>query len=439
MRGTVKEVNEVHTRVSVFAALAAVLLAAAPWVSGFERDTGRNMAAERWTAEEIAVLASLRLRELPPAPADETNAVAKVPAAAVLGKRLFNDARFSRDGTVSCAGCHAEDKQFQDGIPLARGIATGTRRTMPVVGAAYSPWLFWDGRKDSLWSQALGPLEDPAEHGGNRTRYAQLMQAHYRVEYEALFGAMPDISKLPRDAGPVGTPGEKSAWNQLDRDSRHAVNRIFSNIGKAIAAYERTLTYQESRFDEYVNGVLGRNARERATLTPQEINGLRLFIGKGQCATCHNGPLLTDQHFHNTGVPQRDPKLRDVGRAAAVQRVQRDEFNCMGPFNDAARTNCDELRFIVSDDPALEAAFKTPGLRNVALRPPYMHAGQFATLEEVVRHYAKSPPAAVGHSELAHKASHGDRKPIQLSASEIKDLVAFLGTLSSPIVEATLP
>jgi len=181
--------------------------------------------------------------------------------------------------------------------------------------------------------------------------------------------------------------------------------------------------------------VLDSNARERATLAPQEINGLRLFIGKGQCATCHNGPLLTDQHFHNTGVPQRDPKRPDLGRAAAVERVQRDEFNCMGPFSDAAGTNCDELRFIVSDDPALEAAFKTPSLRNVALRPPYMHAGQFPTLEEVVRHYAKSPPAAVGHSELAH----GDRKRIQLSASEIQDLVAFLGTLSSPIVEATLP
>jgi cytochrome c peroxidase len=165
MHGTVKEVDEMRTR-TVFAALAAVLLAAAPWASGIARDTGRNMAAERWSAEEIAILASLRLRELPPAPVDETNAVAKVPAAAALGKRLFNDARFSRDGTVSCASCHAEGKQFQDGIPLARGIATGTRRTMPIVGAAYSPWLFWDGRKDSLWSQALGPLEDPAEHGG---------------------------------------------------------------------------------------------------------------------------------------------------------------------------------------------------------------------------------------------------------------------------------
>ena len=428
-----------RTRISVIATLAAVLLAAAPWMSGFARDSGSDAAAARWTADEIAILASLRLSELPPAPLDVSNAMATVPAAAALGKRLFNDTRFSRDGTVSCASCHAEEKQFQDGLPLAKGVGTGTRRTMPIVGAAYSPWLFWDGRKDSLWSQALGPLEDPAEHGGNRTRYAHLMQRNYKAEYEAVFGTMPDVSSLPRDAGPVGTPGEKSAWSQLDSGSRQAVNRIFSNMGKAIAAYERTLSFRESRFDGYVRGVVQRNPSAQAALTPQEINGLRLFIGKGQCATCHNGPLLTDQHFHNTGVPQRNATQPDLGRTAAIEKVQRDEFNCMGPFSDADPARCEELRFIVTDDRALDAAFKTPGLRNVAQRAPYMHAGQFATLEEVVRHYAKSPPAAIGHSELAHASSHGERKPIRLSESEIRDLVAFLGTLTSPIVEATSP
>ena len=89
---------------------------------------------------------------------------------------------------------------------------------------------------------------------------------------------------------------------------------------------------------------------------------------------------------------------------------------------------------MVTDDPALEGAFKTPGLRNVALRAPYMHAGQFASLEEAVAHYAKSPAAAVGHSELAHEGrGHAERKPIRLSESEVKDVAAFLGTLSGPI------
>jgi cytochrome c peroxidase len=116
---------------------------------------------------------------------------------------------------------------------------------------------------------------------------------------------MPDLAGLPVDASPGGTPGERDAWNRLPVNSQYAVTRIFSNIGKAIAAYERTLAYQESRFDRYVEGLLQRDAPSTATLTPQEVNGLRLFIGKGQCATCYSGPLLTDQHFHNTGVPQR--------------------------------------------------------------------------------------------------------------------------------------
>jgi cytochrome c peroxidase len=417
-----------HKRLSIFAVFAIAVLASAPWLNGVARDRATGTSA-RWTAEEIEMLTSLTLSELPPVPDDESNAVASLPAAAALGKKLFNDTRFSRDGTVSCATCHAEDKQFQDGLPLGRGLATGSRRTMPIVAASYSPWLFWDGRKDSLWSQALGPLEDPAEHGGNRTRFAQLMQTHYRAEYEAVFGAMPDLSGLPADAGPAGTPAEKAEWNRLPREVQHRISRVFSNMGKAIAAYERTLVYQESRFDRYVEGVKQRKPELQATLTSQEVNGLRLFIGKGQCATCHNGPLLTDQHFHNTGVPQRDARRPDLGRTAGVAKVQRDEFNCLGTFSDAKPARCDELRFIVGDDRALDAAFKTPSLRNVALRPPYMHAGQFATLDEVVRHYATSPAATVGHSELAH----ADRKPIRLSENEINDLVAFLGALSSPI------
>ena len=147
---------------------------------------------DRWTAEELGVLASMRLSQLPPAPVDPSNAVESLPAAVAFGKRLFHDPRFSRNQAVSCASCHAPDRQFQDGLPLGRGVATGTRRSMPIVGAAHSPWLFWDGRKDSLWAQALGPLEDAAEHGGNRTRYVQLIRST-QVEPESVFGAMPTM------------------------------------------------------------------------------------------------------------------------------------------------------------------------------------------------------------------------------------------------------
>lgn len=121
--------------------------------------------------------------------------------------------------------------------------------------------------------------------------------------------------------------------------------------------------------------------------------------------------------------------------------MQADPFNCLGPFSDARPEQCSELRFIVTDDPALEGAFKTPSLRNVALRSPYMHAGQFVTLEQVVNHYMQSPTAVLGHSELAREKgdSHAERKPIRLSQEEARDLVAFLATLSGPIVEKAAP
>lgn len=390
--------------------------------------------ADAWSAADKAVLASMSLNKLPPPPRDASNAVEAVPAAAALGNRLFGEVRFSRNQAVSCASCHAPDHQFQDGFPVGRGVGTGSRRTMPIAGTAHGPWFFWDGRKDSLWSQALGPLEDAVEHGGNRTRIAKVLHANYRDEYEALFGPMPNLTGLPDDAGPQGTAAERAAWEAIDPRRRKDVNTVFANLGKVIAAYERTITLGESRFDRYVGAVVAGDVGGQQALSSQEVNGLRLFIGKGQCVTCHNGPLLTDQHFHNTGVPPRDSSQPDRGRSAATLKAQRDEFNCLGSFSDAAPDACQELRFMVTDDPALEGAFKTPSLRNVSLRPPYMHAGQFASLEGVVAHYVKSPSAAVGHSELAHEGKgHAERRPIRMSESEVRDVAAFLQTLSGPL------
>jgi cytochrome c peroxidase len=411
------------------ATLGVALVGAMAVLTGFT-------VADTWSAKDRAVLASLSLDQLPPAPRDPSNAVETVPAAAALGKRLFAEVRFSRNQAVSCASCHAPDQQFQDGLPVGQGVGTGSRRTMPIAGAAHSPWLFWDGRKDSLWSQALGPLEDGVEHGSNRTRIARVLRDDYRAEYESLFGPMPDLGGLPQDAGPHGTAAERAAWEGMAPQRRDDVNRVFANLGKAIAAYERTLTPGESRFDRYVRATLARDPEAQRVLSPQEVNGLRLFIGKGQCATCHNGPLLTDQQFHNTGVPARDPLRPDRGRAVATAKVLQDEFNCLGKYSDAAPDACQELRFMVTDDPALEGAFKTPGLRDVALRAPFMHAGQIASLEEVVAHYARSPRAAVGHSELAHDGpGRAERQAIRLSAAEVKDLAAFLRTLSGAVVE----
>lgn len=422
--------------------VGVAVLAMVPLASGFDGKLwGQGpLFRDRWQADELRVLASLRLSQLPAAPPDPSNAVEGSRAAIELGKRLFNDVRFSRNQAVACASCHDPRQQFQDGLALSRGLGVGSRRAMPIVGSGHSPWLFWDGRKDSLWSQALGPLEDALEHGGNRANHAHVMQAHHRLAYEAVFRALPDLSAVPRDAGPHGTPAEKAAWQAMSETARTDVSRVFANMGKAIAAYEKTLVHSESRFDRYVEATLAGNPGGQANLTRQEVQGLRLFIGKGQCVSCHNGPLFTDHHFHNTGVPLRDPANPDRGRAPAVARVLADEFNCLGPFSDAAPAQCRELRFIASDDPAMEGAFKTPGLRGVALRPPYMHAGQFASLEEAIAHYVRAPVAALGHSELARPGgAHAERRPIRLSAQEVRDLAAFLGALSSDSPQAAGP
>ena len=273
--------------------------------------------------QERAVVASLSLSALPPLPPDPTNRYADSPAAAAFGATLFFEQRLSRDGNVSCATCHLIDRQFQDGRPLAVGVARTNRRTMPLAGVARSPWFFWDGRKDSLWSQALGPLEDQREHAGNRTAYAHFIGREFRGRYERIFGPLPDLSGFPENAGPLGTEAERAAWSGMSEEQRAAIDEVFANLGKAIAAFERSIAHEPTRFDRFADAVAaGREPAGEAALSDEEILGLKLFIGKANCVTCHNGPRFTDDHFHNTGIPAVKGLPEDRGRETAV-RVQR--------------------------------------------------------------------------------------------------------------------
>jgi cytochrome c peroxidase len=374
-----------------------------------------------WTPEQIAQLRSLSLAELEPLPADPGNRVADDPRAAAFGQRLFFDTRLSSNGKVSCATCHIPNREFQDDKPLASGVGTTGRRTMPVAGTAYAPFLFWDGRKDSLWSQALGPLESPVEHGGTRAQYAHVVAGNYRAEYEQLFGPFPDLRGVPAVAGPVADPTAANAWQRLTGEQRDDVTAIYVNIGKSIAAYERRIQYGPSRFDRYVDALARTGRAPQAVLTADETAGLRLFLGKANCTQCHNGPLLTNNEFHNTGVAAGNAPQPDHGRMAGARGVVSDEFNCKSKWSDAGPEQCPELDFIVTGAPELERAFKVPSLRNVADRAPYMHAGQIATLDGVVAHYNNAPAAPDGHTEL---------KPLKMNAAEVRQLTAFLRTLS---------
>lgn len=300
--------------------------------------------------------------------------------------------------------CHQPDKLFQDDLPLSVGVGTTPRRAMTIVGTAYSPWLFWDGRKDSQWAQATGPMESAVEHGGNRTQYAHLIDRFYRTEYEAIFGPLPDLSGLPANAGPIADPTVKAAWESMSEADRINVSRIYANIGKAIAAYEGKIMPGSVKFDQYVEAILKDDlATARSIYTPDEAAGLRLFIGKGNCTDCHNSPLFTNNDFHNTGVPAVASLPEDTGRAQGIQQVVADEFNCLSEYSDAGQADCGELHFIKTDDDHdLTRQFKPPSLRNVAERAPYMNAGQFKTLDEVLNHYSRAPeaPATANSSRL---------------------------------------
>ena len=268
----------------------------------------------------------MSLAELEPLPRDPTNRVADDPRAADLGRRLFFDTRLSSNGRVACSTCHQPDRGFQDGIALATGVGTTARRTMPIAGMARSPFLFWDGRKDSLWAQALGPLESPVEHGGTRAQYAHVVADSYARDYEQIFGALPDLSRRASIRRSGRGSRSRAAWSALSSAQRDDVTRVFVNIGKAIAAYERRIEFGASRFDQYV-AALTTGQSGQSILTDDEVAGLRLFIGKANCTQCHNGPLFTNNEFHNTGVPPR-PELRDRPRAAdrrdggAERRIQ---------------------------------------------------------------------------------------------------------------------
>jgi len=379
-------------RISAAVAVAAILVAI--WFL-------RDVEPAPWSDAEIALLRSLWLENLPELVPDPTNAVADNPRAAAFGQQLFLDTRLSANGAVSCATCHQPARRFTDGLPKGRAIGQSRRNTPSIVGTAYSPWLYWDGRRDSQWAQALSPLEDPAEHGSDRRRVLELVASdeNYRSTYEQLFGALPDLSA----AG--------------DIDS------AFANIGKAIAAFERTVLPADSRFDQYVAAVVaGENESLKTLFSDDEVRGLRLFIDEANCMQCHNGPLFTNNEFHNTGVLSALGEVPDIGRAGGLPDVMQDPFNCRGEFNDVATRRCPELDFARSG-PELIGAVRTPSLRNLDGTAPYMHKGQIETLAGVLEHYNDAPDAMIGHNEA---------EPLGLSARELRQLEAFLGTLTAP-------
>lgn len=401
--------------------VGAVLVLVAQTVLAHEAKPVRG-----WSSDETAVLRGLWIGSLIRLPSDPSNVVGDDPRAVAFGHRLFFDTRLSANGKVACATCHQPERAFADRRPLAHGVGTARRNAMTILGTGYSPWFFWDGRADSQWAQALGPMESAVEHGGTRTQYAHLVVSDrsYRTTYEDLFGSVPNLSdrnRFPAAAGPVDDPGLRRAWGSMTAEDQQAITRVYVNMGKAIAAYERLLIPGPSRFDRYVEAILsGDTPSAASSFTPDEEAGLRLFIGRGHCTRCHNGPLLTNHGFHNTGLSHAPGRAPDRGRWAGVEQVVRSEFNCLSRYSDAPREACVELRFIKRSDPHFDGGFKTPTLRNVSRTSPYMHDGRFTTLRAVLDHYNNAPSRPDAPTELV---------PLSFSNAELAQLEKFLRTL----------
>lgn len=405
-------------------AIAVLVIA----ICGF---TGARLADD-WSPSERAAIRSLWLGNLGALPHDPSNRYADDPAAIELGKELFFDRRLSGNGLLACGDCHEPGRVFQDGTPLGHGAGTTARRTMPVAGSAYSPWLFWDGRADSQWAQALGPLESAVEHAGTRSLYVRLLAREYRHQYEALFGALPDFNTIPKSAGPFGTAAERNAWASLTAGAQDSITRAFVNIGKAIEAFERRIQYRDARFDRYAASVAGiSGADPAAELSPTEAAGLRLFIGKGGCISCHSGPLLTDNAFHNVGVAGLVDGRPDSGRATGLDLLFASEFNCLGLYSDARPQDCPLARITSTRQAGGVQAFRTPSLRALSRRAPYGHTGEFATLDAILDHHNRAPNGTAGSTEL---------KPLGLTSTELIAIEAFLRTLDSrAVVDVSAP
>lgn len=278
------------------------------------------------------------------------------------------------------------------------------------------------------------PRPADSSKGTTRLDIAHLVadDADLAEAYEAVFGALPDLSdaeRFPASGRPVpGQPDHphQQAWASMSGQDQETINRILTNVTKAIAAYEMKLVALDAPFDRYVAGLRDGNQEKLSALTESQKRGLKLFIGRAGCTECHAGAMMTNFEFHNLGFePRAWLAPEDLGRFEGISIVKNDPFNAAGEFSDGRDSaRAEELRFLAKK-PENEGQLKTPTLRNVALTPPYMHGGHLETLEEVVRFYSEldESPVLVGHRDetLAE---------LDLSDREVADLVAFLESLT---------
>jgi len=290
-----------------------------------------------------------------------------VDSPAALGQQLFFDPLLSSDRTVSCASCHKPEHAFADRERFSPGVGgkLGRRNTPSVMNSSARVSFFWDGRAGSLEQQAIFPIENPEEMN------LPIAEALARVNADARYAAA--FEKL------YGGPATAKS------------------LGRALAAFEKTLETADSPYDRYNHG-------DDAAIPDAAKRGRLLFIGKANCATCHSGEDFTSDRFENIGL-YNSRELNDRGRA--------------------------EVTHIDTD----AGMFKVPTLRNVAMTAPYMHNGMFATLRDVIEYYNEPDRHVQG---ALHRDAKLDR-PLTLSAAEVTEIEAFLLALTDDRFRAPPP
>jgi cytochrome c peroxidase len=317
-------------------------------------------------ADLVAVLKSPPMGLPPvPIPADNPATAEKVR----LGRKLFFDRRLSANNTISCAMCHVAEQGFaQNELRNPVGIeGKSVRRNAPsIYNVAYVSLLFHDGREMSLENQVWQPLLAKNEMA-NLSIGLVIERIRSLADYDTLF--------------------EEAFGRGPD----------VKTIGMALASYQRMLVSGDSRFDRWYFG------NDRTALGAAAQRGFALFRSKAGCINCHtvgsDFALFTDGQFHNTGI----------GTTGTVQ------FRDLG-------------RYEVTGLPADRWRYRTPGLRNVVLTPPYMHDGSLASLRDVLEFYNRGG--------VPNEVLDPLIRPLGLSDGEIDDLLAFLKSLTGSNVGA---
>jgi cytochrome c peroxidase len=334
-------------------------------------------------------------------PREDLNGPVPSTAEIALGRRMFFDRRLSHNDTIACASCHLPDQGFTNNelmTPIGIEGRTVKRNAPSLYNVGLLPRLFHDARESRLEQQVWSPLLAANEMGNPSIGYV-LDELRELPEYPALFRAA-----FPSESVPT-----------------------MENVGRALAAYQRSLLAGDSPFDRW------RYGGDAAAMEPRAREGFDLFTGKAGCSGCHlvgeRSAMFTDHGLHNTGVGYRRSMARAGTLSVMVAPGTTLEVETATIADSSERPPNDLGRYEVTLDPADRWRFRTPGLRNVALSAPYMHDGSLRTLEEVIDFY---DAGGVPNEGLDARI-----RPLGLSAAERAALRDFLLSLTGSDV-ATL-